>query len=101
MTAPNADPLADALAIRIAEVRRDIAQAEIDTASLRKTLAEVQGVKVVRSDYACRETFALALATKRATVREVRQTIKQRVALLAQYAALMDEVSPTPRARFN
>jgi hypothetical protein len=61
MNQHHTDPLADLLAVRIAEVRRDIAQAEADTATLQTTLAEVQAVKVVRSDYQTREIYMLAL----------------------------------------
>lgn len=101
MHQPHTDPLADLLAVRIAEVRRDIARAEVDTITLRTTLDEVLAVKVIRSEYPSREIYLMALAAKRATVREVRDSIRQRTELLAQYAALMDDISDTPRARFN
>lgn len=101
MNQPHTDPLAEVLAFRIAEVRRDIAQAETDTITLRTTLAEVQAVRVIRSEYPSREIYLIALAAKRATVREVRDSIRQRTELLAQYSALMDQIGDTPRARFN
>jgi F0F1-type ATP synthase membrane subunit b/b' len=101
MHQPHADPLSDLLAHRIAEVRRDIAQAEAAAAGLKVTLAEVLAVKVIRSDYPSREIYLLALATKRATVREVRESIRQGLELLAQYSALMDQIGDTPRANFH
>jgi F0F1-type ATP synthase membrane subunit b/b' len=98
---PYTDPLADLLAVRIAKVRRDIAAAEADTATLQATLAEVQAVKVIRSEYPSRAIYLIALATKRATVREVRDSIRQRTELLARYADMMDQISDTPRAAFH
>ncbi|MDE1915007.1 MAG: hypothetical protein KGJ57_05020 [Sphingomonadales bacterium] len=95
------DPLSDLLAHRIAEVRRDIAQAEADTATLKATLAEVLALKVVRSEYPSRAIYLVALAAKRATVREVRESIRLRTELLAQFSALMDDISDTPRAAFH